>query len=257
MSYLTFLPFSNYNLTPGLLLVLLLVALTEFQVFSEINDFVNVQIPNKTKILVKSWLFLDFILFLFLSISTLILLYIYSLCDVLNLLESQIFCFKLKANSQVWEQFVSLFSPVFVYAQILVNYSMSSHQHPSLWAFECLLLWFLYLVMFLQVTFWGVLVWLYLDQVAKLWCELQQPHNSIKLSVELRVYLKMTASRCSSNLSDFAGILCRQTFPSCGKNYLTFLFMPLLFEQPKNYLVLLPAAELRHCYANFPSQTCS
>lgn len=76
-------------------------------------------------------------------------------------------------------------------------------------------------------------------------CELQLAHdlsNSVK--TKLRIYLKMTASRCSSNLSDIAGTLCRQIFPSCGKNYLTFLFTPLLHQQLKNDLVWLSAAEV-------------
>lgn len=76
-------------------------------------------------------------------------------------------------------------------------------------------------------------------------CELQLVHdlsNSVK--TKLRIYLKMTASRCSSNLSDIAGTLCRQIFPSCGKNYLTFLFTPLLHQQLKNDLVWLSAAQV-------------
>lgn len=60
-------------------------------------------------------------------------------------------------------------------------------------------------------------------------CELQRAHDlSSSVNTKLRVYLQMTASRCSSNFSDIAGILCRQIFPSCGKNYLTFLFIPRL-----------------------------
>lgn len=60
-------------------------------------------------------------------------------------------------------------------------------------------------------------------------CELQLAHDlSSSVNTKLRVYSQMTASRCSGNLSDIAGVLCRQIFPSCGKNYLTFLFTPLL-----------------------------
>lgn len=46
----------------------------------------------------------------------------------------------------------------------------------------------------------------------------------------------MTASRCSSNLSDIAGVLCRQISPSCVKNYLAFLFTPLLPPTAKGWL---------------------
>lgn len=60
-------------------------------------------------------------------------------------------------------------------------------------------------------------------------CKLQLAHDlSSSVNTKWRVCLQMTASRCSSNLSDIAGRLCRQIFPSCGKNYLTSLFTPLL-----------------------------
>lgn len=60
-------------------------------------------------------------------------------------------------------------------------------------------------------------------------CKLQLARDvSSSVTTKWRLCLQMTASRCSSNLSDIAGILCRQIFPSCGKNYLTFLFTPLL-----------------------------
>lgn len=60
-------------------------------------------------------------------------------------------------------------------------------------------------------------------------CELQLAHDlSNSVNTKRRVYSQMTVSRCCGNLSDIAGLLCRQIFPSCGKNYLTFLFTPVL-----------------------------
>ena len=60
-------------------------------------------------------------------------------------------------------------------------------------------------------------------------CELQLARDlSSAVNTKRRVYSQMTVSRCCGNLSDIAGLLCRQIFPSCGKNYLTFLFTPVL-----------------------------
>lgn len=60
-------------------------------------------------------------------------------------------------------------------------------------------------------------------------CELQLARDlSSSVNTKRRVYSQMTVSRCCGNLSDIAGLLCRQIFPSCGKNYLTFLFTPVL-----------------------------
>lgn len=65
-------------------------------------------------------------------------------------------------------------------------------------------------------------------------CELQLAYDlSSSVNTKLRVYLNLTASRCSSNLSDIAGSLCRQIFPACRRNYLTFLFTPLLLPTAK------------------------
>ena len=60
-------------------------------------------------------------------------------------------------------------------------------------------------------------------------CELQLARDlSSSVNTKRRVYSQMTVSRCCGNLSDIAGLLCRQIFPSCGKNYLTLLFTPVL-----------------------------
>lgn len=60
-------------------------------------------------------------------------------------------------------------------------------------------------------------------------CELQLAHDlSSSVNTKQRVYSQMTESRCCGNLSDIAGLLCIQIFPSCGKNYLTLLFTPIL-----------------------------
>lgn len=63
-----------------------------------------------------------------------------------------------------------------------------------------------------------------------------------QVNTKCRVYSQMTVSRCCGNLSDIAGLLCRQIFPSCGKNYLTFLFTPVLPATAEE-LLWLPAAE--------------
>lgn len=64
---------------------------------------------------------------------------------------------------------------------------------------------------------------------------------------KLIVDLRKTVSRRSSNLSDIAGISCRQIFPSCGKNYLTFLFTPLLPPMANELLSVVPCSTSGIC----------
>lgn len=67
--------------------------------------------------------------------------------------------------------------------------------------------------------------------------ELQLAHDvSGSVNTKPGVYSQMAASRCSGDLSDIAGTLWRQIFSSCGKNYLTFLFTPLLPPTAKELL---------------------
>lgn len=79
-------------------------------------------------------------------------------------------------------------------------------------------------------------------------CELQLAYDlSSSVNTKLRVYLNLTASRCSSNLSDIAGSLCRQIFPACRRNYLTFLFTPLLLPTAKEWLSVASCSRSAVC----------
>lgn len=76
---------------------------------------------------------------------------------------------------------------------------------------------------------------------------------------QAQIYSQTTASPCSGNVSGIAGMVHGHIFPSCGKNYLIFLFTSLLLPVAQKWLWLqvstMGFVKTRKCYVRIPEPT--
>lgn len=145
-----------------------------------------------------------------------------------------------------------LCTPIFLFLSVLTSCPLC---FPTLGYFCSLCTWWC-----LGASCWGfscLLSWLG-EEIRPLKLQLT-PDLSRTLNTKLRVYSQTTASPWSGNLSDIAGMVHGHIFPSCGKNYLIFLFTSLLPPMAQKWLWLqvstMRFVKTRKCYVRIPEPT--